>query len=206
MFVYIVKGGIIIDTLDELLRETAHYFKMLGRNNFSPEVKQSHNWVEWETHFGPRTCFFCSKQHGKLFPFGDFPTVSPAHEYCNCITFPILSISAGSATIDKANGADYWIAYFGCLPPNYVTKEAAFKIGWQKRKGNLSQISDNLVIGGNVYNNISKKLPSKNGRIWYEADINYIDGYRNAHRLLYSNDGLIFVTYNHYDTFYEIEV
>ena len=44
----------------------------------------------------------------------------------------------------------------------------------------------------------------KAGRVWYEADINYTGGYRNTHRILYSNDGLIFVTYNHYETFYEV--
>jgi hypothetical protein len=44
----------------------------------------------------------------------------------------------------------------------------------------------------------------KAGRIWYEADINYDDGYRNHQRILYSNDGLIFVSYDHYQTYYEI--
>ena len=38
----------------------------------------------------------------------------------------------------------------------------------------------------------------------YEADINYDKGFRNRQRILYSNDGLIFVTYDHYQTFYEI--
>jgi len=42
------------------------------------------------------------------------------------------------------------------------------------------------------------------GRIWYEADLNYIHGKRNGQRIVFSNDGLIFVTYDHYKTFYEI--
>ena len=42
------------------------------------------------------------------------------------------------------------------------------------------------------------------GRVWYEADINYDGGYRSNDRILYSNDGLIFVTYDHYKTFYEV--
>lgn len=42
------------------------------------------------------------------------------------------------------------------------------------------------------------------GRIWYEADLNYYEGRRNGHRLLFSNDGLFFVTYDHYKTFYEL--
>jgi predicted transcriptional regulator len=60
------------------------------------------------------------------------------------------------------------------------------------------------MIGGDVFANSSAKLPSAPGRIWYEADINYVSGKRNRQRVLYSNDGLIFVTYDHYQTFYEI--
>lgn len=47
-------------------------------------------------------------------------------------------------------------------------------------------------------------LPSAPGRIWYEADINYYEGYRGNDRILFSNDGLIFVTYDHYKTFLSI--
>ncbi len=54
------------------------------------------------------------------------------------------------------------------------------------------------------YENRNKHLPSKNGRSWCEADINYKVGYRNSERILFSNDGLIFVTYDHYKTFIEI--
>ena len=60
------------------------------------------------------------------------------------------------------------------------------------------------MIGGDIYENRNGKLPTENGRIWYEADINYSSGFRNTERILYSNDGLIFVTYDHYKTFYEI--
>lgn len=60
------------------------------------------------------------------------------------------------------------------------------------------------MIGGDQYYNDDLKLPSISGRIWYEADINYTGGSRNRQRILYSNDGLIFVTYDHYQTFYEI--
>lgn len=60
------------------------------------------------------------------------------------------------------------------------------------------------MITRGVYQNENKHLPDKPDRIWYEADINYYEGKRNKHRLLWSNDGLIFVTYDHYETFYEI--
>ena len=56
----------------------------------------------------------------------------------------------------------------------------------------------------NIYRNRNGHLPQADGRIWYEADINYTGSYRSRHRILYSNDGLIFVTYDHYETFAEI--
>ncbi len=56
-----------------------------------------------------------------------------------------------------------------------------------------------------VYYNTNGHLPSAPGRIWYEADINYYQGKRNAQRLLWSDDGLIFVTYDHYQTFIEVK-
>ena len=68
----------------------------------------------------------------------------------------------------------------------------------------LGTIEAGKMIFGGVYYNDDNKLPSRPGRIWYEADINYISGWRNNSRVVFSNDGLIFVTYDHYDTFFEI--
>ena len=61
-----------------------------------------------------------------------------------------------------------------------------------------------MVFGG-IYYNENGKLPSAENRVWYEADINYSSGKRNEERILFSNDGLIFVTYNHYETFIEVK-
>jgi len=60
------------------------------------------------------------------------------------------------------------------------------------------------MYGGDVYNNDDRKLPHKIGRIWHEADINYTPGKRNRHRILWSNDGLIFVTYDHITLFMKL--
>ena len=60
------------------------------------------------------------------------------------------------------------------------------------------------AITAGVYKNLDGHLPQAPGRIWYEADINYKTGRRNNQRVVWSNDGLIFVTYDHYETFYEI--
>ena len=62
------------------------------------------------------------------------------------------------------------------------------------------------LIGGDIYYNDDGHLPQANGRIWYEADINYTSGYRGTDRIFYSNDGLIFVSYDHGATFYEIQI
>ena len=63
-----------------------------------------------------------------------------------------------------------------------------------------------MMLTKGVYHNRDGHLPSSAGRIWYEADINYDSkiGYRGTDRILFSNDGLIFVTYDHYHTFKEI--
>lgn len=61
------------------------------------------------------------------------------------------------------------------------------------------------MIFKGLYHNLNEHLPSAPNRIWYEADINYSNGYRGTERILFSNDGLIFVTYNHYETFIEIK-
>lgn len=71
-------------------------------------------------------------------------------------------------------------------------------------KKKFSALFPGKMIGGDVYDNDDFKLPSAPGRVWHEADINYVSGKRNRQRVLYSNDGLIFATYDHYQTFYEI--
>ena len=61
------------------------------------------------------------------------------------------------------------------------------------------------MIFGDIYQNRNEHLPIAPNRIWYEADINYEFGYRGTQRIVFSNDGLIFVTYGHYHTFIEVE-
>lgn len=116
----------------------------------------------------------------------------------------MLAILAGTATIEGNEGADYTMRHNGTLPGTYCTKKQAEQKGWKGFKGNLRKVLPNATIGGNVFYNDKGKLPLKAGRIWYEADINYTGGTRNGHRILYSNDGLLFVTYDHYSTFCEI--
>ena len=87
------------------------------------------------------------------------------------------------------------------LPNNYMQKKEANNQGWESSKGNLWDVTEKKSIGGDKFGNREKLLPIKKGRQYYECDINYQGGYRGAERLVYSNDGLIYYTEDHYDSF-----
>jgi hypothetical protein len=89
----------------------------------------------------------------------------------------------------------------GRLPDYYITKNKAREKGWDASDGNLCEVLPGKAIGGDRFGNREKQLPAEKGRIYYEADLNYNCGNRGSDRLIFSNDGLIFVTYNHYKTF-----
>lgn len=114
------------------------------------------------------------------------------------------AVFTGTATKEGTNGADVYFSATGELPSNYITKKQAQQFGWINYLGNLNVVAPGKTIGGDIYRNKDGRLPESLGRIWYEADINYDSGYRNCHRLLYSNDGLMFATYDHYMTFVQI--
>lgn len=110
-----------------------------------------------------------------------------------------LKISEQAAYTDKEHVAAY-INEFAKLPHNYITKNQAKKLGWQT-KGTLDKVAPGKSIGGDRYGNYEGLLPKKNGRVWTECDIDYVKGNRNAKRIVFSNDGLIYYTGDHYKTF-----
>lgn len=87
------------------------------------------------------------------------------------------------------------------LPDNYITKEEARKLGWDNSAGNLWDVAPGMSIGGDRFGNYEGLLPEEDGRTWKECDVGYEGGYRGAERVLYSNDGLIYYTNDHYETF-----
>lgn len=90
------------------------------------------------------------------------------------------------------------------LPPNYITKEEASELGWVAAEGNLHIVAPGKSIGGDRFGNREGLLPNAEGRVWYEADIDYESGTRNAKRIVFSNDGLIYMTTDHYASFTDI--
>ena len=167
---------------------------------------QSIKWANWMSKLTLYTCLYCAQQHGKIVDGSilEDKTEVNAHERCLCEYVPMRTKLAGTATDLGINGADSYIARLGRLPDYYVKKQIARQAGWQTTSKKLSSVLPGKMMGGDMYDNSDYKLPTAPGRIWYEADINYVRGKRNRQRIVYSNDGLIFVTYDHYQTFYEI--
>ncbi|MGN7455482.1 ribonuclease domain-containing protein [Paenibacillus pasadenensis] len=91
----------------------------------------------------------------------------------------------------------------GELPEHFLTKAEARKRGWNAKSCNLADVLPGASIGGDRFQNREGLLPAKSGRIWREADAEYESGCRNAKRVVYSNDGLYYVTEDHYKSFRE---
>ena len=121
---------------------------------------------------------------GEMLPEEELPPEEPA----------LLENGAYSTKEDVA----LYLHLYGKLPTNYLTKAEAAELGWVANKGNLWEVTDHGCIGGDRFGNREGLLPTAEGRRWFECDVNYTGGYRGEERLLYSNDGLIFYTGDHY--------
>lgn len=105
-------------------------------------------------------------------------------------------------------GYDYYAAgevalylhAFEELPPNYITKDEARNWGWNSGD-DLWDTSYGYCIGGDEFGNREGALPKARSRQYYECDVNYYGGHRGAERLVFSNDGLIYYTGDHYENF-----
>ncbi len=169
-----------------------------------PSSKTS-KWKTWVTYLKLTTCDYCFEQRGKIFSHeNELEKKPPVHDYCGCKIETLTSIKAGTATKDRNEGADWYLYYQSTLPDYYISKSDAYNLGWEPQKGNLWEVAEGKYIFGGIYRNRNNKLPDQEGRIWYECDIDYEGGFRNNSRIVFSNDGLIFVTYDHYRTFFEI--
>lgn len=97
----------------------------------------------------------------------------------------------------------YRLKYYGDLPDYYISSAQLEELRWNKGD-RPSRFAPDKMLGGDIYNNGGKRLSTRVGRVWYEVYINCSPDYRNLHRIVWSNNGLIFVAYDHYHTFYEI--
>ena len=97
-----------------------------------------------------------------------------------------------------------YLRKYGHLPENFVTKKEAQAAGWTG--GSLEKILPGTCIGGDRFGNYEGLLPKAKGRTWTECDIDTLGkNSRGAKRLVFSNDGLIYYTDDHYDSFTEVK-
>ena len=115
-------------------------------------------------------------------------------------TAPIAEDGAYTSKDDVA----LYIHTYGRLPSNFLTKKDAQARGWESSKGNLQTVAPGMSIGGDRFGNREGLLPDKKGRQYYECDIDYEGGRRNAKRIVFSDDGLIFYTDDHYASFEQL--
>lgn len=93
-----------------------------------------------------------------------------------------------------------YIHTYGRLPDNFITKKEAEKLGWPG--GSLEPYAPGMCIGGNRFGNYEKLLPEAKGRTYTECDIDTLGASkRGAKRIVFSNDGLIYYTDDHYESF-----
>lgn len=165
----------------------------------------STTWSQWQTVDDDRRCEPCEDRQGKIYTFHDLLwPYRPLHPFCCCYLTMMKKRAAGTLSSAGQDGADWWIINKGYLPPNYIDKQSAKLLGWKKKQVNFQEVCPDMLMGGDVYYNNDGHLPSAPGRVWYEADLEYGGGYRSSQRIVYSNDGLMFATLDHYQTWIEV--
>ena len=127
-------------------------------------------------------------------------TITSNGDYREVITSDSEIISEDGTYTSKEEVAEYLHTY-GHLPSNFIKKKAAQKLGWVSKEGNLWDVAPGMSIGGDYFGNYEGILPEAEDRDYYECDIDFDGSYRGAKRIVYSNDGLIYYTEDHYETF-----
>lgn len=93
-----------------------------------------------------------------------------------------------------------YIHTYGRLPDNFITKKEAQNLGWPG--GDLEPYAPGMCIGGSRFGNYEGLLPEAEGRTYTECDIDTLGARsRGAKRIVFSNDGLIYYTEDHYESF-----
>ena len=120
------------------------------------------------------------------------PTPQPTPE-------PTPQLAEDGSYTSKEDVALY-IHLYGHLPDNFITKKEAQKLGWGG--GSLEPYAPGKCIGGDYFGNYEGLLPEKKGRKYTECDIDTLGAKsRGAKRIIFSNDGLIYYTDDHYESF-----
>lgn len=112
------------------------------------------------------------------------------------------STSKNSKSIDELTKENVVINYVKKnheLPDYYLTKSEARNQGWNASAGNLCEVLPGKAIGGDKFSNREKQLPK--GNQYFEADVNYNCGNRNGDRIVFTKNGEVWLTHDHYRSF-----
>lgn len=143
-------------------------------------------------------------ESGDQFVTAESPAETPA-EAPQDEAAPADEVSETTDTVGEHTyyyDVDHVVLYldtYGHLPENYITKDEARALGWEG--GSVEVYQEGAAIGGDRFGNREGRLPEAKDRHWYECDVNYAGGFRGAERLLFSCDGLIYYSDDHYQTF-----
>lgn len=148
-------------------------------------------------------CRDCGQYYYRIYEEGASkpPVGEEKHPNCDCYYDWVQQLLAGTISRMGSLSPDVYLKQHGVLPDYYITKEVAInEYHWNSSRNKLSNVAPGKMIGGVVYENKAHLLPEKEGRIWYECDVDYESGRRNSKRLFYSNDGLVFYSPDHGQT------
>ncbi len=99
---------------------------------------------------------------------------------------------------DSKEEVALYLHLYGKLPGNYMTKKQARKQGWPG--GSLDSYIKGKCIGGDYFGNMEGLLPED--KEYHECDIDTIGrDDRGRKRIIYSDDGYIYYTEDHYRSF-----
>ena len=111
-----------------------------------------------------------------------------------------IELLAPDGVFTTKEGVALYIHTYGKLPENFITKDEARDLGWEG--GGLEDYAPGKCIGGDRFGNYEGLLPDAPGRKWTECDIDTLGrSSRGAKRIVFSNDGLIYYTDDHYESF-----
>lgn len=133
---------------------------------------------------------------------GNFPAALP-----ESTTLPPVTAGQAESGLPDITGSyttkedvALYIHLYGKLPDNFITKTEARAYGWDG--GSVEPYAPGKCIGGDRFGNYEGLLPNAPGRVWTECDIDTLGGgSRGAKRIVFSNDGLIYYTQDHYESF-----
>ena len=143
--------------------ELAIVVAAINGDSLSPQITTSSKYKYWVSVEDVKRCFECANNHGKIWQIVEQPYPEPPmHPNCRCAIELMQAITAGTATINGTNGADWMLLFKRSLPDYYVSQKELESLGWHK--GNkVSKFTAEKMLFGGTYKNINQHLPHIEG-------------------------------------------